>query len=712
MAAIELALAQASQQTQASADGSQSDTPAKFPATSAQLRDTQVEWEKICRRAEDERNAALSDREQLKGFLHELQEQNALLVKQIADKDKKLKYQWNPTNSRWSPANTSSDEEDTTCHSSTDAEADKTDKKAAPRKQQEVKGFEVFCKTNKSKVKDANPGATAAEVVQVLVEMWQQLKDEQKQTFEHKAAQESEARALDSLRAQNLATSESQDLSEDYVKQLREMKQQIESLKTQLKSSLAGRANAEQELDQLRGRLQELESVKSAQSFSSKSAKKDEARRAGGTTCGVEKEKHKEAGKNTTSTSGTLGGKTGVDASTLPRIQTGTSLATLKDEAKARGLKQYSSLGKQGLLDLLTCGSICLSQTLQFKQYEEVHRLMHSEKELARQKQHAEHVRKFAEEAQGEEQRVAALHSHSSPVHPCPLAPTLRLPGVSYPAGLTRANSATCNLCSENTERRAVCLWSCIKCDWDVCAECYEIEALPEAQRSKRRAELSKKRKREQAEEERRAEAQRRRVEEDLREYKESRKREKENRRAKELLKYAGRLGKFAAEHLKPPPTNKTPSIKGYVVWKAEGEYYDTSPSLDFDSAWTKLADANARAKYLFYFKNCWGLSVAEMLDDDDDQDACSHFSGSSREKVVETRKDGLLRLEQTGGDGGFWRVAVVPGAGTQFTCFTGTKVQILTQLWHTYQSLSIFHTRAYPEKRMTDSPTNFPRET
>jgi hypothetical protein len=65
-----------------------------------------------------------------------------------------------------------------------------------------------------------------------------------------------------------------------------------------------------------------------------------------------------------------------MDANTF-RIQTGTYLATLKGESKSCDLKEYISLGKQGLLDLLTCGSIWLNQTLPVKQYQEVYHLMH-----------------------------------------------------------------------------------------------------------------------------------------------------------------------------------------------------------------------------------------------------------------------------------------------------------------------------------------------
>ena len=49
------------------------------------------------------------------------------------------------------------------------------------------RGFEVFCVTNKVMLRDANPKASAAEILQILLQMWQQLNDEQKEMFERKA---------------------------------------------------------------------------------------------------------------------------------------------------------------------------------------------------------------------------------------------------------------------------------------------------------------------------------------------------------------------------------------------------------------------------------------------------------------------------------------------------------------------------------------------
>jgi len=128
-----------------------------------------------------------------------------------------------------------------------------------------------------------------------------------------------------------------------------------------------------------------------------------------------------------------------VDPSALPRIIAGTTLAMPKVEAKTRGHKGFSSLGKDGLLRMVGgVGSIYLSQTSESKRYHEVLRLMESEesaqnaqrctaeREVERQRQ-AERARQVAEEDQREMKRVAALHTHKSAIHACPLAPTMHL---------------------------------------------------------------------------------------------------------------------------------------------------------------------------------------------------------------------------------------------------------------------------------------------
>ena len=132
----------------------------------------------------------------------------------------------------------------------------------------------------------------------------------------------------------------------------------------------------------------------------------------------------------------------------------------------------------------------------------------HAAEQRMEQQRQAERARRAAEEQEREQARVAALHTHKWTVHPCLLAKTMDLPNPNARGvrpwlhdctwGDVRANVATCEFCHERADglldtlgnHLAVCIWSCTTCDFDVCADCYEIEALPEAQRAAKRAEL------------------------------------------------------------------------------------------------------------------------------------------------------------------------------------------------------------------------------
>ena len=206
---------------------------------------------------------------------------------------------------------------------------------------------------------------------------------------------------------------------------------------------------------------------------------------------------------------------------------------------------------------------------------------------------------------------------------------------------------ATCQFCHERENGRLernvhlpVCIWSCTKCDFDVCADCYEIEALPEAQRAAKRVELGQQRERQKEEERKRAAA------EELKRVQLQRERKERQERQIEA-----KVGKFQPQHKKRPPENRKPLKKGFIVYNTEGDPYDKG-GLEFDSSWATAADANARAKYLFYFKNCWGLSVEEMLGE----------SGYHEPPEVEM-KSGMVQLYSVDGTGAYWKVAVVPCA-------------------------------------------------
>jgi len=198
---------------------------------------------------------------------------------------------------------------------------------------------------------------------------------------------------------------------------------------------------------------------------------------------------------------------------------------------------------------------------------------------------------------------------------------------------------ATCEFCQGSLKKPAVCIWLCAQCDFDVCADCYEIEALPEAQRAQKRTKLGQKCKREED-----AESERAAVEELQRQ---QLLHEQEARKENECL---AKISKFKPEHRETPAANRKPWKKNFTVYHTQGlwGHWNKGP-LDFDSLCAKAADANARAKFLFYAKNCWGLSVEEMLERD-------HVD----EPEVEM-KSRMVHLSVVAGEGSYWTVSVVP---------------------------------------------------
>jgi hypothetical protein len=75
------------------------------------------------------------------------------------------------------------------------------------------------------------------------------------------------------------------------------------------------------------------------------------------------------------------------------------------------------------------------------------------------------------------------------------------------------------------------------------------------------------------------------------------------------------------------PDGNK---MQGYTVCCSSGygssrwHSYQGPPNKEFDTTWKTDEEANARARYLFYWKNCYGIS-AEELDADDCQESEKH---------------------------------------------------------------------------------------
>ena len=66
-----------------------------------------------------------------------------------------------------------------------------------------------------------------------------------------------------------------------------------------------------------------------------------------------------------------------------------------------------------------------------------------------------------------------------------------------------------------------------------------------------------------------------------------------------------------------PPRANRTRSGKGFTVWRAHGfennGWHRGNPPIDkeFDTSYATVAEANARARFVFYCDNPWGLGAS-----------------------------------------------------------------------------------------------------
>ena len=122
----------------------------------------------------------------------------------------------------------------------------------------------------------------------------------------------------------------------------------------------------------------------------------------------------------------------------------------------------------------------------------------------------------------------------------------------------------------------------------------------------------------------------------------------------------AAKIGSEAFTHsIKSPPAScLKQSGKGFTVWSSCGygndgwHSYNPPPDKVFDSSFKQVADANARAKYLFYVKNPWGIDPVEELLERNEID--ESFTGP---------KNDLLRLQVRPDDSETWTVGVVPDA-------------------------------------------------
>jgi len=177
-------------------------------------------------------------------------------------------------------------------------------------------------------------------------------------------------------------------------------------------------------------------------------------------------------------------------------------------------------------------------------------------------------------------------------------------------------------------------LYSCEKCDFDICQRCFDEENKSEAEKEMIR------RKRERA-----REVQLRKEEEE-----EARERE-EHKRRWDPKRFESKIIQAKGKQIDPKSGLK------FTVWCSDGYDYDGwhsyegEPTKEFDSVWSTKKEANSRAEYLFFWKNPWGLDPEEVTDEN-----CHYDRG-----VVPEIVEGLKTYTVAPPDSTRWKVGVVP---------------------------------------------------
>jgi hypothetical protein len=178
-----------------------------------------------------------------------------------------------------------------------------------------------------------------------------------------------------------------------------------------------------------------------------------------------------------------------------PRIHENLTLDELRDEARARRLyMKRIPKSKPDLLRHLIDGSIHVAQSEEYKQYLALLDRVKAESAMVPSQPHSnvdekkssikpEHQQNKLEkdrEAQDNtirENEISSqqvLHSHMFfQVHPHALAFTSQLKHLGQP------RVTACNICSHSKNA----YYTCEKCDWDVCYDCFEYENMTDEQR-------------------------------------------------------------------------------------------------------------------------------------------------------------------------------------------------------------------------------------
>jgi hypothetical protein len=371
----------------------------------------------------------------------------------------------------------------------------------------------------------------------------------------------------------------------------------------------------------------------------------------------------------------------------LPRISKKMTVVQLQEEATCRGFDQMNLPNKKSdLLNFLMDGSIYLKETPAWKQVEQLKQQMeqewfsleqkssavreeeerkaeqrreakelkklelrrkeqevrHMEQEVRRKEQEVESAHRKQEiqnqkacqqqeiqnqkaRRQQEIQNQKPEHKHSyMRVHPHPLARTRDLLNDGRPRN---DYYVECRVC----RRAGCCVWTCEACCFDICETCFINENKTEQEKTQDRDK-----------QERAWLDYLRRDEEALAKIK------------REHLNQWDANKQFKKSSISLLPMNKKPdgnAMQGFTVWCSctWDSYSYEDPTKEFDSTWKTAEDANARARYLFIWKNCWGHGPDELI-----EQAC-------QEPHTEEEKEGLKTFSIDHQKCGTWTVSVVP---------------------------------------------------
>ena len=188
-----------------------------------------------------------------------------------------------------------------------------------------------------------------------------------------------------------------------------------------------------------------------------------------------------------------------VDPQSLPRITPELTLPQLKDECRARRIKQGSN--KLDLLTSLQIGSVHLSALREFGFLESVKQIM-EEENSSRLKEFQNNLRQYRDQKaakehekidKGNEKRIKmktgreeekktqlVLHITRCEDHlSCLVADTAALKLNGKP----RVSNSVCSCCGYNRSKEI--LFTCEKCDWDICKRCFDRNREVSSQQAK-----------------------------------------------------------------------------------------------------------------------------------------------------------------------------------------------------------------------------------